>query len=221
MHTQIQAQIHSEKPEGTWMWVLIPGQYLTDHLAKYSDGDFIPGELRFNDGRTITADQRAKAHATIKDIADHFGYHPEDMKRLLKYWYVEMEGIELFSLAYCSVTTARLFINFLIDFAFEWDIPLKEPGGNRTDDISAYLYACLVRRKCCVCNDPAEPHHVDRVGMGRDRREIIHRDMLAMALCREHHNEVHVRGQDSFDKLHHVYGIAADDRVCNVYNLNT
>jgi hypothetical protein len=33
-------------------------------------------EIRLNDGRRISADQRKKAFAIIRDIAIHTGYHP-------------------------------------------------------------------------------------------------------------------------------------------------
>ena len=67
------------------------------------------------------------------------------------------------------MTTAKSFINYLIEFCFHWSVPTKDSLLNQTDDISKYLYLCLANRRCAICNKPAEVHHVDRIGMGRDR----------------------------------------------------
>lgn len=44
----------------------------------------------------------------------------------------------------------------------------------------AYALMGESARKCAVCGRRAELHHVDRVGMGRDRREICHIGMQAL-----------------------------------------
>ena len=49
-------------------------------------------EIRLNDGRTITADQRRKAYATLRDIADYSGHEPEYLKEWFKYEYMIKTG---------------------------------------------------------------------------------------------------------------------------------
>ena len=112
------------------------------------------------------------------------------------------------------------FQRFLIRFILEWDIPVSFPLYEFADDLTDYIYACLVNRKCAVCGRRADLHHVEHVGIGRDRDEIIHEGMEVMPLCREHHNEAHTIGQQSFnDKYHFEKGIALDRTLCKIYGL--
>ena len=75
--------------------------------------------MRYDDGRHISAEQRKKIYATIADIASYTGNAPEMEKALQKFFYIERYGAEYFSLSNCSVSEAREFINYLIDFCFE------------------------------------------------------------------------------------------------------
>jgi len=220
MHKEIRAKVHKETPEGTIFFVLVPGESLTDEFSKFaSDDGLLDGELRIDDGRHISSEQRRKAHATIADIADCLGYCPDYLKRLMKYWYIAYTGTEKFSLSDCSVTTARLFINFILGFAMEHGIPLMDTAINRTDDISAAIYSSLMHKKCIICGKTGELHHVDVVGAGRNRRKIVHRGMRVLCLCRWHHSECEQIGRESFEDKYKVYGIAADERICEVWNL--
>lgn len=177
-------------------------------------------EIIFDDGRTITADQRKKAYATINDIADYTGHFPEYLKEWFKYKYIATFGGNYFSLSDCSITTAKEYINYLIDFCLQYGVPIKNDRMiNRTDDIDAYLYMCLKHKKCAVCGRDAEVHHVDHVGMGRDRTKINHLGMRAIALCRKHHTEAHQRGQAFMDE-NHIYGIELNVYLCKKLNLN-
>ena len=44
--------------------------------------------IKYDDGRKIRPEQRKKAYAIMADIADFTGYEPEQMKDLLKYYYI-------------------------------------------------------------------------------------------------------------------------------------
>ena len=87
---------------------------------------------------------------------------------------------------------------------------------NRAEEIGKYLYMCLEHRKCAICNDKAEVHHLDAVGMGRDRNNIVHVGMNAIALCRKHHIQAHNMGKNEFLKQYHVYGIILDSYLCKI-----
>lgn len=177
-------------------------------------------EIRLNDGRTITAEQRKKAYATIRDISDYSGHAPEFLKEWFKYEYIIKTGGKYFSLSDCSVTVARQYINVLIDFCLHYGVPLYEPMTNRTDDIDAYLYMCLYYRKCAVCGRAADVHHVtgSKIGMGADRDKAHHVGREAIALCRTHHNEAHSREKEFFEE-NHIYGIKLDEILCERLNL--
>lgn len=177
-------------------------------------------EIRLNDGRTITAEQRKKAYATIRDISDYSGHAPEFLKEWFKYEYIIKTGGKYFSLSDCSVTVARQYINVLIDFCLHYGVPLYEPMTNRTDDIDAYLYMCLYYRKCAVCGRAADVHHVtgSKIGIGADRDKAHHVGREAIALCRTHHNEAHSREKEFFEE-NHIYGIKLDEILCERLNL--
>lgn len=176
-------------------------------------------ELRVVDGRIIEPEQRRKIFAIIGDIADWTGYIPEEMRYILTWRFCGREGIEDFSLSNCEKSVACDFINYLINFCFLHNIPTRDTLLALQDDIFSYLYACLVRRKCAICNVPADVHHVDKVGMGRYRKKINHLGLRAIALCRKHHMEAHNSEIELFEK-HHIYGIKLDKCLCNVLKLN-
>ena len=175
-------------------------------------------EIRLTDGREISADQRRKIFVMVRDIADWCGEEPEYIRKFTTFEYRIANGIEPFSLSNCDMSTAKDYISYLIDFCFKHCVPTRDTLLNRTDDISKYLYSCLKHRRCAVCNKKADVHHIDAIGMGRDRDKILHIGMEAVALCREHHQEAHTRGQASFDR-YHIYGIKLDENLCNILNL--
>lgn len=175
-------------------------------------------ELRLDDGRTITAEQRRKVFAILRDISLWSGHGPEYLRQYLTWDFIALTGREWFSLSDVDRTTAREFIDYLIDFCFRFEVPSKDTLLHQTDDIGRYLYLCLEHRKCAVCNRHAEVHHVDRIGMGRDREQIVHEGLLAIALCREHHDEAHRREKEFFQEQH-IYGIRLDPYLCRCLNL--
>lgn len=174
----------------------------------------------FDDGRRISALQRKKAYATIRDIADYTGDIPEYMKEFLKYSFIEKYGGNDFSLSDCTMTEATNFISYLIDFCFENNIGTRDTLLNRTDDIGHYLYSCLANRKCVICNGKGEIHHCEgsKVGMGFNRNEINNIGRRAICLCRKHHSQAHLSEKDFFEK-YCVYGIKLDEYLCKKLKL--
>lgn len=177
-------------------------------------------EIRLTDGRSISADQRRKIFALVRDIALWSGHMPEEIRSYLTWDFCSKNECEYFSLSNVDMTTARQFLNYLIDFAFTHNVPTKDTLLYQTDDIGKYLYYCLEHRKCAICNKHAEVHHVNRIGMGRDREKIVHVGLLAIALCREHHDMAHMNEKALFEK-YFIYGIKLDKYLCDILNLNT
>lgn len=164
-------------------------------------------EIRFDDGRHISSDQRKKIYATINDISLFTGYLPEEQKEWLKYLHIERTGARYISLSDCSMDEARDFINTILEYALTEGIPLSEPGICRADDIEKYLYYCIKNKRCAVCGRPGEIHHVDTIGMGNDRRKVDDKNHRKICLCRTHHTIAHQKGMIDFQKSYHVYGI--------------
>lgn len=176
-------------------------------VNKFNNGSGIDVEVRINDGRTITNQQRAKIFATIKDISIYTGDHPEDLRAFLLYDYCIATGELPFSLSNCSISKAREFITFIIDFILKENIPLSDAALSRTDDIDKYLWGCIKYKRCCLCGRDGETHHYDAIGMGNDRTTLDDSLKRKIQLCRCHHNLAHNMGRDSFSKKFKVYGI--------------
>ena len=143
------------------------------------------------DSRPLSDKQRRTCYKLIREIANFTGMGLDPAKEYLK-----------------------------LKFILSWDIPCSFPLLDFVDDVSGYIYACLVSKKCCICGLPAELHHEDAVGAGRDREEIVHEGMEALPLCRTHHTERHTIGKVSFaDKYHISKGVILDKDLCRIYRL--
>ena len=176
------------------------------------------------DGRRITPDQRRKAYALMNEIAEWMGDLPEYVKRLMKmdFMVTRMQALQkqIFSLSDCDVTTAREFINYLIDFIIEHDVPTQTPLIELCEDISKYVYACLMHKKCAVCGKShADLHHVTAIGAGVNRDTVYQIGIPVLPLCREHHMESHNIGQQEFLKLHHLQPIGLTVEIGKKYKL--
>lgn len=180
-------------------------------------------QIGFDDGRHISADQRRKIYALIREIAEFVGEHPEDMKKTMKMDFVlnRMQAMtrRMFSLANCSMELATDFITYLVDFIINNDIPTTVSLIDNCDDISKYVYACLMNKKCAVCGRKADLHHVDALGMGMDRTEDIHLGRDCLPLCREHHTELHKCGQQTTLEKYHLQPVKIDKQIAKVYHL--
>ena len=176
------------------------------------------------DSRPLSDKQRKACYALMREIADYTGYGTEATKELMKLKFLadQVEDLNetIFSLSNAPMSLVCAFQRYLVRFILDWDIPCRFPLINFVDDIQDYVYSCLVNKKCAVCGKPADLHHIDHVGTGRDRDEIIHEGMEAMPLCREHHTEAHTIGQKTFeDKYHFDGGIILDKTLCRIYGL--
>ena len=204
MHEVVTLDKYREVDNGTEIIIRIPdkkiGEFLSQKCIKKA-------EMRFDDGRIISIEQRKKAYATIRDIADYTGYLPEEQKEWLKYLYIQKTGDDYISLSDCSMDQAREFINVILEYAIESGIQLSEQAINRTDDIGKYLYFCIKHKKCSICGQDGEIHHEDAIGMGNNRKTLDDSNHKKICLCRKHHTIAHQMGVDRFTKMYKVYGI--------------
>ena len=193
------------------------------NTAKFAKCGFKTARIVLNDSRKITAEQRKKAYALLGEINDYTGEMPEYTKRLFKLKFVYERQKEtadrIFSLSDCSVTQAREFISYLVDFILGHDIPTKVPLIELCDDIGSYMYACAKHKHCAVCGRKAELHHVDAVGMGNDRTKTTHLGRQALPLCRKHHTELHDMGNTAFMSMYHLEPVKIDDKLVKIYKL--
>lgn len=172
-----------------------------------------------SDGTFISAPQRRHIFATIRDISDWSGNEPDNIRQLMQYDFCINTDRDWFSLSNTDKATARAFLTYLINFCISNGIPTKQALFERTDDIDAYLYACLINKKCALCGkEGAQLHHYNAIGMGRDRKEICHIGMEAISLCPEHHSVVEQQGK-SYLTDRKLYGIKIDDKIAKAYRL--
>jgi hypothetical protein len=205
-----------ERDDGLTVFVPFP------HGKKRPEGYQPTVGVELVDERHISADQRKKAYVLISYIAAWWGYTPlECMKEMLKLMFIgEAKTLRRsFSLSDCDMTTARLFITYLIDFCILHGVDVGEPLYQLSEDIPRYVWACLMNKRCAVCGRKAELHHVDAVGMGRNRKEICHIGMRALPLCREHHTEIHAVGWEDFLRRYILEPVKIDERIADVYRL--
>lgn len=182
-------------------------------------------QIRLIDSRPLSAKQRRMCYAMIREIADWMGETPPETKELMKLEFIRtelLESMDVFSLSDAAMSVVAAFQSWLARFIVRNEIPTKKPMLEYIDDIDDYVYACLAVKRCVICGAHADLHHVDRVGMGRDRDDIIHEGMSVLPLCREHHTEAHERPDEEFFSRYHLNGgVPADRTICKLYGLKS
>lgn len=196
---------------------------------EYVRQDMKKATVFLHDGRTHSRDQHGKVFALIGEIAMWAGYKASEtseanavMKRdflLKRFDELSAAAIKSFSMSDGDVTTVSLYITHLIDFILENNIPTKRPLTEMCEDIQAAVYSAMMHKRCIVCGKKADLHHVDRVGMGGNRKEICHIGMRALPLCREHHNEAHQHGDAALMDKYHLETVVIDERIAKKYRL--
>ena len=176
------------------------------------------------DSRPLSDKQRKMCYSLLRAISDETGMGVDPAKEYMKIKFLAEDMQEtadkILSLSSAPMSLVCAFQRFLIRFILEWDIPCDFSLLEYADDIPDYIYHCLMTKKCCVCGKPTDLHHIDRIGMGRNRNDIIHEGMEVLPLCREHHTQAHTMTDAEFFELYHIPGgIAMDKTMCRLYGL--
>lgn len=158
---------------------------------------------------SITQMQRNHIYALIGDISEYEGYPDEVIKSVVKYRFMLQEHLDeypSFADNEMKKQEASRFIEMLIDYCIQNEIPFRKQQFYLTADTSKMIYALTMKRLCVVCGKPhADIHHATNlVGMGNDRRMHDHWNSTYLSLCREHHNEVHSLGLSEFCERYYV-----------------
>jgi len=180
-------------------------------------------EITMLDSRPLSDRQRKSCYAMLREIAVWSGYGADEVKDMMKFNFIAslVEDMKTFSLHDAPMSLVAAFQTFLARFIVSHDVPTRRSMLEYVDDVADYVLACLTQKKCVICGKPADLHHCEAVGMGRNRDEIIHEGMEVMPLCREHHTEAHTIGRDSFNEKYHIHGVEADKTICKLYGLRT
>ena len=110
---------------------------------------------------------------------------------------------------------ANGLIDTIISFCIDREIPFSKKllEENQYRFTARQTYSMALKRVCAVCGRRADIHHVDAVGMGRNRQKISHVGMRALPLCREHHTECHTMGDDLFIQRYHLSPFEIDKKM--------
>lgn len=194
-------------------------------------------EVEIIDGRSISADQRRKIFALVSDITDfasgslkqrdyietlramkllyiHDRTDSELIRRALTLNYCNLADKDIFSLSDVDMTTAKDFIDFLVELCVNYSIPTVDTLLNLCEDTEKYIYSCIEKRKCCICGKKADIHEVEKVGMGGNRVQMHHLGQAVMPLCRRHHSEAEHIGQTRFDNKYKTTFVRLDEKLC-------
>lgn len=176
------------------------------------------------DSRPLSDRQRKMCYALIGEISDYTGQGKHSTKQYMKIRFLADDFGEtadrIFSLANAPMSLVCAFQRHLVRFMVEFDIPSQKSLLEYVDDVPDYIYACLIAKKCCITGRPADLHHVHRIGMGRDRDDIIHEGMEVLPLCREMHQEAHTMSdREFFEKYHLPGGVVMDKTLCRIYKV--
>lgn len=202
--------------------MLIMANAPPEELARYRLYKHVLVECQ--DGRLRSIQQLRKAYVLLNAISAWSGYTPvEATKEMMKMAFrasvlTLRQGLP--SLATIDVTECRAFIDFLVRFCVENGVPTYKVGMyDLAEDVRAYVYQCLLHKRCAVCGRPADLHHVDRIGMGGNRRATGHLGRRALPLCRKHHTVLHMVPEQDFLDKYHLVPIPIDRRIAAVYGL--
>ncbi|WP_373711756.1 putative HNHc nuclease [Jeotgalibaca porci] len=162
------------------------------------------------DDRAITKAQFGMIYGLFKDISIYTGYPPDYIKELMKAMFSAYKSIEDFSMEGYGISQvfAGEFIEYIVEFCFEQEIPFKYQKFHLNSDITRVLFLYLKHGACFCCGKPhSDAAHYEAVGMGRDRGSIDHSKHRYMRLCRKHHQEQHQIGLETFMKKYVIVPI--------------
>lgn len=189
--------------------------------------DETEARVLFQDREEISAEQRRKIFAIVRDIADSQFEDREWTRKTLTADFLRknIEQLQLSALSLaisgnCDRGTASLFIDYLINVCMEFNVQTKKPLPAYADDLQRYTYTALLHKRCLICGKKADLHHVDQVGMGYNRNTKPQLGALVMPLCREHHSEYHTIGRTAFQDKYHAVPVPMDKRVAGKYNIS-
>ena len=169
------------------------------------------------DSRPLSDRQRRMCYALIKAIADWAGSDAEEVKETFKldFWAERVDTLadKIFSLANAPMSLVAEFQRFLVAFILTHDVPTKRPLRDYADDIEAYTYFSVVRRKCAVCGRKYAKLIRLSPGEGYLGAEVI-------SLCGGHEAELRESGRaEFFGKYHLDGGIECDKTINKIYGL--
>lgn len=203
---------YKKADDGVYLKVFVRDKEILDEIMRYKTKS---GNIKLDDNRRISAKQQKRIYLTIKDIANHLGYFPKEAEQLLIENFNISYNENLTSIPECSMSLARKFLAYLLEFCLQYTVPLSDYAVNRIDNIESYISLCLLYRRCAVCGDIADIHHAldDKIQMGNNRNKINHVGRKAIPLCRTHHTQLHNMSENDFYKKYSIKPIPLTEEM--------
>ncbi|MFW7418487.1 putative HNHc nuclease [Vagococcus fluvialis] len=189
----------------------------------FGTSDNVEGLITFKDKRALSDRQRKLYRALLNNIYEWSGEPTDFLHEWFKEEYFLDKGEKISTANHSTNSKSDMneLLDIVIDFIFEWNVPFKKGYELLPKNESWYLYQCCKHRKCAICGKHADIHHaINLVGMGNNRNAVNHLLSYFIALCREHHNEIHNLGLTDFSKKYHgIKPIKLDDKTLIRLNL--
>ena len=180
-----------------------------------NEGHKLEVKVILQDLRKITEQQRKFIFALVGEISHYTGEHKEELRLKLSVANAIYREIETESLSNASVSYANDLIEFIILYMIDNEIPFSNKPLLEYEYSfnTKQVYAMALKRICVVCGRRADLHHLDKIGMGNNRNKIDHVGLRVLPLCREHHNEIHMTGDDKFINKYILTPIVVDKKL--------
>lgn len=193
--------------QGGW-WIAPDETPNLSHIeTMYGKVSGVPVEYEIPDRRKARPKQRRLFFALLSDIHRWSGEPAEWLKEYFYLQYtIKTAGKEI-SLANDTVSTvsdATELINLVIDFIFDYQVPINDGYPLLPRDEAYFQFKCIQHRRCLICGRAADINHIDEVGMGRNRNKLDHTQARLSALCRVHHTEWYQIGNQAFCKKYRL-----------------
>lgn len=226
------------KKQGKKLWILLDqnaNDFEVDNAMMLGYDDV---SINIDDNITVTNAQRKFAYAVINEIFDaQFGGYdglsqdgwlvtPESVEQHFKYKYFIRYG-ETISLSRSKGRkyNANNFIDILMEFVTDHDISLKDYNPLEYMQGKAsynHCYRSLMTKRCAICGQFGDLHHMDTIGMGNDRIKVNHLGRRAIELCRKHHGELDSPDNDekTFMEKYHIVPVKIDELIAAKHHLH-
>lgn len=216
MGYEFEVKKYSKTENGVYLQVFVPDKKILNDIFNFNkELKITSGEIKLDDGRLITAKQKKRIYLTIKDIADYLGYYESEMEQILVNNFNVSQNEELDLIPKASISVARKFIAYLLEFVLKFDIQLSDYALNRIENLDTLVYLCLKYKRCTICgtSNAVDIHHWDRIQMGNNRNIIDDSNHKKIALCRKCHTIAHNLGNIEFEKRYKVHGIIYNNKT--------
>lgn len=187
----------------------------TNHLLLDS-GDKLEVNITLADKRNISQQQRKFIFSLCHEIGEYMGEDKDFVRLNIQEVYKSTYGLEKDSLALYSMSEANGLIDLIIHYCIDNKVPVSSNimKENEFSFSQKHIYRMILNRQCAICGRVgAHIHHVDAIGMGRNRDKISHIGKRALPLCAEHHALIHTKGDEEVIEKLHLEPVVIDEKL--------